>query len=133
MDADSPTTEASTPGLSRPYLVGLLVTALVAGLIGYAVGSRHEVTEQLHGTAYVGNHMASIKSGDRYYGVNESVPWFDGSGTFNEEGWPSCLGEAGNEVEVTFGVAPVSPPEAGLSFGAVVYIDCRSRAAPLGT
>jgi len=123
--AIEPKTEIGERVTSRAFVIGLIVITLVAGLVGYAIGSGHAKTQERHGTAYVGNRMASIRSGNRYYGVEASVPWFDRSGTFHDDGWPSCLGEAGGEVPVTFGLAPVSPPNAGLTFGAVTFIDCR--------
>jgi hypothetical protein len=72
----------------------------------------------------VGNRVASINSGDSYYGVRDSVAWFDASGSFHEDGWPDCLTH-GSEVGVQFGVVPVTAPESALTFNDVIYIDCR--------
>jgi hypothetical protein len=47
------------------------------------------------------------------------------SGSFHEDGWPACLGQAGDQVSVRFGGLPVTAPESGLTFFGVAYIDCR--------
>jgi hypothetical protein len=110
----------------RSYTVWIGVAAIaLAVVVGFAFGSRRSDVATMTGTAMVGNHVASIKSGDTYYGVRDSVAWFDTSGSFHEDGWPDCL-TSGSQVNVQFGVVPVTAPESGLTFNDVTYIDCRS-------
>jgi hypothetical protein len=100
-------------------LVGVL---LLAGLAGFVIGSERSDVMELEGRAAVGDHVASIESGGWSYGVRESVAWVDASGSFHEDGWPECLGSAGNAANVRFGAVPVT----SLGIRAVVYVDCRS-------
>jgi hypothetical protein len=93
---------------------------LLAGLAGFVIGSERSDVIELEGRAHVGDHMASIESDGWFYGVSDSVAWIDGSGTFHEDGWPGCLGSAGNTVTVRFGAVPVP----ALGIRAVVYVDC---------
>jgi hypothetical protein len=117
-DADR---EMATP---PPYLVWIIVAVAAAAAIGFVVGSHRSHVNNVTGTANVGNHVASIRSGDLYYGVRDSVAWFDASGSFHEDGWPDCLTPE-SQVNVQFGVVPVTAPESGLTFYDVTYIDCR--------
>ena len=57
--------------------------------------------------------------------MSESVAWIDPSGSYHEDGWPTCLGKAGNTTTVKFGAVPVELP-GGASYRAVVYVDCRT-------
>jgi hypothetical protein len=109
----------------RTYLFWLVGAVLVAGVLGFVAGSHRNGAALMTGTANVGDHVASIKSGDQFYGVRDSVAWFDSSGSFHEDGWPACLGQAGGQVNVRFGGLPVAAPESGLTFFDVAYIDCR--------
>lgn len=109
----------------RSYLLFVGGAVIVAAVLGFALGSHGNGVATMSGNAYVGDHVASIKSGDRYYGVRDSVAWFDASGSFHEDGWPDCLGPAGSEVGVRFGALPVTVPGSGLTFYDVAYIDCR--------
>jgi len=113
------------PAAQRTYLFWLVGAVLVAGVLGFVAGSHRNGVALMTGTANVGDHVASIKSGDRFYGVRDSVAWFDSSGSFHEDGWPTCLGQAGSQVNVSFGGLPVTAPESGLTFFDVAYIDCR--------
>jgi len=100
-------------------LVGVL---LLAGVVGFVTGSERSDVMELEGRAHVGDHMASIESGGWFYGLSESVAWIDASGSQHEDGWPRCLGRAGNTVHVRFGAVEVP----SLGFRAVVYVDCRT-------
>jgi hypothetical protein len=108
----------------QPYTVWIIATVVVAALVGFAAGSHRSPVDTLTGTAMVGDHVASIRSGDSYYGIRDSVAWFDGSGSFHEDGWPDCLA-VGGQVDVQFGVIPVTAPDSGFTFNDVTYIDCR--------
>ncbi len=109
---------------ARPtYLIWIIVALVAAAVIGFIVGSDRNRFDNLTGTAIVGNHVASIRADDTYYGVRVSVAWFDTSGSFHEDGWPDCL-TSGSEVNVGYGVVPVTAPESGLTFYDVTYIDC---------
>jgi hypothetical protein len=112
---------------SRPSGRGkawVLVGALgLAGLAGFVIGSERSDVAELEGRAAVGDHMASIESGGWFYGLSESVAWIDASGSFHEDGWPECLGSAGNRLNVRFGAVAVT----SLGFRAVVYVDCRTE------
>jgi hypothetical protein len=115
------------PAAPRTYLIALVVAALVAGLVGFVAGSHRNGVAVMIGKASVGNHVATIQSGDWFYGVRDSVAWFDASGSFHDDGWPTCLGDAGNQADVKFAAVPVTPPTSGLTYRDVVYIDCRGR------
>jgi hypothetical protein len=102
-----------------------VAVALVLGAgLGYLVASNRSSVEELTGRAGVGDHVASIQVGDRFYGVSESVAWIDASGSYHDDGWPDCLGPAGNTSTVRFGAEDVELADGG-GFTAVVYVDCR--------
>jgi hypothetical protein len=102
---------------------------LLAGLAGFVIGSARSGIAELEGRAAVGDHVASIESGGWTYGLSESVAWIDASGSFHEDGWPDCLGRAGNRPNVRFGA--VAAPSLGIR--AVVYVDCSSNALAQGS
>lgn len=109
--------------------VGPLAWVVVGMLLGAAavflLDSQDAEVEHLTGTAQVGQRVASIESNGTFYGVSESVAWIDASGSDNEDGWPTCLGEAGNVVSVRFGAVTGELPD-GSSYRSVVYVDCRT-------
>jgi hypothetical protein len=110
----------STSPSDRTRVWALVGSLRVAGLAGFAIGSERSDVMDLEGRAMVGHHMATIESGGWFYGLSESVAWIDASGSSHEDGWPDCLGRAGNVVNVRFGAVTV--PSQG--FRAVVYVDC---------
>lgn len=110
---------------ARPPAWVLVGSLLLAGIVGFLIGSARSDVMDLEGRASVGNHMATIESGGWFYGVSESVAWIDPSGSQHEDGWPTCLGKAGNTTTVKFGAVPVELPGGG-SFRPVVYVDCRT-------
>ena len=125
--------EAPTPGeeagasrrVSVPTLVAIVAACLLlAGVAGFLFGAGRSEVVELRGTAQVGDHMASIEVDGWWYGLSDTVPWIDRSGSYHDGGWPSCLGRAGSNPTVKFGAVPVTPPDAG-TYRAVVYVDCR--------
>lgn len=120
--------QATAPPTPSSFLSGrnvawvLVGALLLAGLAGFVMGSERSDVMELEGRAHVGEHMASIESGGWFYGLSESVAWIDASGSQHEDGWPECLGRAGNTVNVRFGAVDVP----SLGFRAVVYVDCRT-------
>ena len=100
-------------------LVGALV---LAGLGGFLLGSERSDVVELEGQAHVGENVASIESGGWSYGLSDSVAWIEATGTHHDDGWPECLGRAGNTAIVRFGAVDV--PKLGIR--AVVYVDCRT-------
>ncbi|HEY2354959.1 MAG TPA: hypothetical protein VGH79_08705 [Gaiellaceae bacterium] len=79
----------------------------------------------LTGTAWVGDHQASIGVGGWTYGFAQSMPmWIDGSGTEHDGGWPACLDRIGSHPRIRFGAVPVTDPN-GLGQREVVWVDCR--------
>ena len=109
-------------GRNRAWVfVGAL---LLAGLGGFLMGSERSDVMELEGRAGVGERVATIESGGWSYGLSQSVAWIDASGSFHEDGWPDCLGSAGNTTNVRFGAVEVKVDSVG--FRAVVYVDCRS-------
>jgi hypothetical protein len=81
---------------------------------------------ELVGRAEVGKRVATIESGGWSYGVSQGVDWIDASGTHHDDGWPTCLGPVGSSPTVRFGAVPVTLPDMGGTYRAVVYIDCRT-------
>jgi hypothetical protein len=126
-EAPTPEVQAgSSDVFGRFRLWALLGSLLLAGVVGSLIGSDRSDVMHLEGKAAVGNGMASIESDGWFYGVSESVAWIDADGSFHEDGWPACLGRAGNRPTVRFGAIPEVPlPDWG-SYTAVVYIDCRT-------
>ena len=109
----------------RGFIVlGVVIAVAVAALAGFALGARESSTIHLTGRANVGYGVASIRSEGTSYGVSESAPWIDATGSFHEDGWPECFGEPGTTTRVGFGVTPVTVPDAP-GFTSVVYVDCR--------
>jgi hypothetical protein len=106
-------------------LWALLGSLLLAGLVGFLIGSDRSDVMHLEGRAAVGNRIASIESGGSYYGVSESVAWIDADGSFHPDGWPACLGRDSNPI-VRFGAIPKAPLPGWGAYTAVVYIDCRT-------
>lgn len=116
----------SSTGVVRPFAPLVVAGALVlAGIAGFLVGSDRAGVMRLEGTAHVGEHVATIESGGWSYGFAQSVHWIDASGVHNEDGWPTCLGKAGNVTRVKFGAIPVALPDDGGTVRPVVYVDCR--------
>lgn len=104
----------------------ILSAAVLAGAVsataGYQLGDDSGRPEWLTGTAYVSPtaHKASFKVDGRYYGVHESVAWFDHEGSFHEGGWPACLTGATTTARfqaLSEPVAPIGWP--------VIAVDCR--------
>ena len=106
-------------------VLGAVIAVAVAGLVGFALGTRNSPTTHLTGQANVGNGVASIRSDGTYYGVSESVPWIDDTGSFHDDGWPECFGKPGTTTRVGFGITPVTVLDAA-DFTSVVYVDCRA-------
>lgn len=104
--------------------VVVIVGILLVGGLGYVIGTSGSDVTELTGRAAVGDHIASIESGDLFYGVSESVAWIDPTGSLHDDGWPSCLGKAGTTSTVRFGVVAVDIPDVG-GMNEVVYVDCR--------
>jgi hypothetical protein len=119
-----PATRSSTP---MRLLLGVALAAAIVGVVGgLLAGSRRpQAPQHLHGIAYVGDHVATIKGEGWFYGIRGSVPWYDASGTFHEDGWPRCLDTVGTSVAVSFGAVTLTPPDNGSIYRSVVYLDCR--------
>src|SRR4030095_5664719 len=114
----------SLTGLPRFTVIAIAMAILLAGIVWFGLASRRGFMH-LDGIAHVGERQATIQSGDWSYGVSESVAWIDASGTEHEDGGPTCLGETGSTSTVKFGAVPVTLPDTGSTYRAVVYIDCR--------
>src|SRR5919204_404008 len=112
---------APTVGGGRRGVWAIVAALLLAGVAGFLIGSNRSSVMHLEGTAHVGDHMASIESGGWFYGLSDSVYWIDGAGTHHDDGWPSCLGKAGNTTTVKFGAVPVPVSDTGATYRAVVY------------
>jgi hypothetical protein len=82
----------------------------------------HELTGQADVDS---SHVATLYAGGTAYGLSQSVPWLDASGSLHENGWPACL-DVGNNPTVRFGGMFVPLP-AGGAFAEVTYIDCSAR------
>ena len=116
--------ESASTRSPRVTIMAIAVAILLAGIVWFGVGSRRGVMH-LEGIAHVGERQATIESGGWSYGVSDSVAWMDASGTEHEDGWPTCLGATGRTSAVKFGAVPVTLPDTGSTFRAVVYVDCR--------
>ena len=123
MDEHPAAAPQTSSSLVRNWVWLLLGALLLAGLAGFLIGSARSDVMDLEGRAHVGEHVASIESGGWFYGLSESVAWIDAIGTHHEDGWPECLGTAGNTVNVRFGAVEV--PSLGIR--AVVYVDCSAQ------
>jgi hypothetical protein len=111
-------------GAGRGRLALFVALALLLVFIGYVLGSHRSGTRVLTGPAYVGDHVVTMTVDGTGYGFSESMPWIDANDSYNEGGWPSCLGTMTSLPAVTFGVARVDYPN-GNSADQVVYVDCR--------
>jgi len=120
MDEHPAAAPQASPSLLRNKVWLLVGALLLAGLAGFLIGSAPSDVMDLEGRAHVGEHVASIESDGWFYGLSESVAWIDAMGTHHEDGWPECLGSAGNTTDVRFGAVAV--PSLGIR--AVVYVDC---------
>ena len=69
----------------------MLVIAAVFALGYLAGGLRGSHPLVLVGSGYVGGDVASLESGDTWYGFRSSVSWTDRQGAFHSNGWPDCL------------------------------------------
>jgi hypothetical protein len=116
----------SVTHVSPPTLVAIVAACLLpAAVVGFLLGAGRSEVMELRGTAQVGDHMASIEVDGWWYGVSDTVPWIDEDNSHHDGGWPSCLGRAGSNPTVKFGAVPVTPPDSGLTYRAVVFVDCR--------
>lgn len=116
-------TEASR-GSGRGRLALLVAVAFLLVSLGYLLGSHRSGTRVLTGPAQVGDHVVTMTVDGTAYGFSQSMPWIDANDSYNEGGWPGCLGTMTSLPAVTFGVAHVDLPN-GDSADQVVYIDCR--------
>jgi hypothetical protein len=104
---------------------GAALVLVLVGIGGYALGThRSSSTTELTGRAQVGFHVASITVDGWSYGFRDSVPWISADGSYNEGGWPDCLGDGSSSPLVHFGAAPVTLPN-GTSLREITYVDCR--------
>jgi len=117
-------TEAG-PGSGRGRLVLFVAVGILLVFFGYLLGGHRSGIRVLTGPAQVGDHVVTMMVDGAGYGFSESVPWIDANNSFNEGGWPSCLGTMTSLAAVTFGVAHVDFPN-GISADQVVYVDCRT-------
>ena len=116
-----PTSSPALPSRGSPWvLAGAL---LLAALGGFLLGSERSDVMELEGRAGVGEHVATIESGGWSNGLSQSVAWIDASGSYHDDGWPECLGRAGNTTNVRFDAVEVPL----LGSRAVVYVDCRTQ------
>ena len=122
VQATAPPTSSPPPMTGRRKVWVFVGALLLAGLAGFVTGSQRSDVMELEGRAHVGENVASIESGGWTYGLSQSVAWIDASGTHHDDGWPGCLGRAGNTTNVRFGAVDV--PLLGIR--AVVYVDCRT-------
>jgi hypothetical protein len=111
-------------GSGRGRIALLVALAFLLVFIGYVLGSHRSGTRVLTGPAQVGDHVVTMTVDGTAYGFSESMPWIDVNDSYNEGGWPSCLGTMTSLPAVTFGVAHVDSPN-GISADQVVYVDCR--------
>jgi len=112
-------------GSGRGRLVLFVAVGILLVFFGYLLGGHRSGTRVLTGPAQVGDHVVTITVDSTAYGFSESMPWIDANNSFNEGGWPSCLGTMTSLPAVTFGVAHVDFPN-GISADQVVYVDCRT-------
>jgi len=103
----------------------ILLALLGALVAGYLLGShRTTVTNEVSGSAQVGDRVATITTDGYSYGIDQSVPWIDAGGSLHESGWPSCLPASSTTLDVKFGWTLVTYPD-GTSGRQVAYVDCR--------
>jgi len=103
----------------------ILLALLGALVVGYLLGAhRTSVTNVVSGTAQVGDGVATITTDGYSYGIRQSVPWIDATGSLHESGWPSCLASSSTTLDVRFGWTLVTYPD-GSSGRQVAYVDCR--------
>lgn len=103
----------------------LIVAALViTAVIAYRAGADRSAVKVMTGSAQVGDHMASINSDGRWYGVSPEVYWIDRNGGGHDGDWPACLAPIGARVQVKFGGIMAAAPD-GTAAATVVWIDCR--------
>jgi predicted lipoprotein len=105
----------------------VLAVAVVVFLSGLAVGSTGVAGVRpatLTGDGYVGEHVATLWSGDTAYGLSSSVAWRDAAGSEHEDGWPACLA-LGEVKGVRFTGAVVWHDTGGQA--TVFWVDCSGR------
>jgi hypothetical protein len=107
------------------WAAAVALFACLAAALGFVAGEHHQPGMTiLHGVAYVGVNEASVSVGGQVYGFagKGNLTWADAQGTIHQGDWPACL-QPGN-VPVTIGTVPVTVD--GMSWGQVVWVDCRS-------
>ena len=117
------TTRATRAGL----LIALVVAALVAGGVGYAMGTNTgRVAVHRNVLAQSGDDQVSAQAEGWGYSIPLDVQWQDAGGTWHERGRPSCLPNR-TQVLVTFGSTEIALPGPGaISFRAVVWVSCKN-------
>jgi hypothetical protein len=121
---------ARAAGAVRRYRTPLALVAVLALLVaGVAAGNawgRHQAgTRTLTGRAYSTPYQIGVTVDGWTYGIPVSVPWYDATGAFHEDGRPGCLPASAQLLPVTFGAVTVTHD--GASWREVVWVSCRGR------
>jgi len=123
--------ELLAPSVVRPPLargrVALLVGAgILLAVLGYVLGIHHKGVTVVTGPVQVGDQVATMTVNGTSYGISQSIPWIDATGSTHEGGWPDCLATPAPATPpiVRFAVTRVVYPD-GSSTDQVAYVDCR--------
>jgi|GEM_PF-1364843 len=123
--------ELVAPSEVRPSLghgrVALMVGAgILIAVLGYVLGIHHSRVTVVTGPVQVGDQIATMTVNGTSYGISQSIPWIDITGSTHEGGWPDCLATPAPAVPpiVRFAVTRVVYPD-GSSTDQVLYVDCR--------
>lgn len=110
------------PDMWKSILAAAILAGAASATVGYQLGHDSGQPEWLTGTAHVSSlaHKATFKVDGRYYGVHDSVAWFDQAGSFHEDGWPACLTDATSTAR--FQALSQSVETVGWP---VIAVDCR--------
>jgi hypothetical protein len=110
--------------------ISAVIVVAVAAAVGYSFGTGVAVGPRMSETkvfrdvpGYAGDNQVSATVNGTTYGVSGQVPWVDGSGSWNDGGWPACV-PARSQVRVTFGGALVYGPT-GIGGYRMLWVDCR--------
>lgn len=124
--------ETAAPAWRRPtrqqswLILGAVLLAVVVCVVAYSAGQANRAhTYELHGTAHVGDHEASIRVDGWSYGIPGSVAWTDSAGVLHDGGWPACLAPIGSRVPIEFQAVSLSTPDQR-TLRPVTWVNCRS-------
>ncbi|MGH7643791.1 MAG: hypothetical protein ACRENX_12420 [Candidatus Dormibacteria bacterium] len=115
------TVKRGTLLLSALFILGI---ALVAGVLGFSIGTHATGVSVLSGSAYSTPAQIGVQADGNFYYVPVDVNWLSPAGVWHSGGRPACLPPLGRIAHVKFAVVTAS--EHGEPQSVVAWVICAS-------